>query len=86
MSQKRRQYSSSFKARVALCALSEEETIAQLAARFGVHPNQIGRWKKRVLERLPMLFEKEGESRAGDDGLVDRLYQEIGCLQVELEW
>ena len=33
-----------------------------------------------------MLFEKEGESRAGDDGLVDRLYQEIGRLQVELEW
>ena len=42
-----KQYSPSFKAKVALEAIREEETIIELASRYGVHPTQIKRWKKK---------------------------------------
>ena len=87
MSRKRRQYDASFKARVALRALREEETMSQLSARFDVHPNQVGKWKKQALEQFSSLFErKSGRKNLEDDGLVDELYQEIGRLQMELAW
>ncbi len=86
MSQNRRQYDPSFKARVVLHAMREQETIPQLAARFGVHPCRVKRWKKQAVELLPTLFDKHGEGTRSNDELVDRLYQEIGRLQVELAW
>ena len=52
----RKQYEASFKAKVALEAVKGEKTMAQLAGEFGVHPNQIGRWKAELLEKLPELF------------------------------
>ena len=83
----KKNHDAAFKAKVALEAIKGEKTIAQIASEYGVHPNQIGQWKKRLLEDLPGLFsdrrrkeEKEGSAE------TDELYRQIGQLKVELDW
>lgn len=83
----RRSHDAAFKARVALEAVKGERTVAQLASQYGVHPNQIGQWKKRLLKELPEIF--SGRSKKADqDGKVleAELYRQIGQLKVELDW
>ena len=83
----RRRFSAEFKARVARAALKEEKTIAELATEFEVHPNQISQWKKQLIEVLPEVFSRRREyDRKTENALKDRLYQQIGRLQVELDW
>ena len=57
---KRKQHHSEFKSRVALEALKGEETVSQLASRFGVHPTMIHQWKRALLERASGVFERGG--------------------------
>jgi putative transposase len=45
-----------FKAKVAFEAATGQKTIAQIASEYGVHPNQIGQWKKKLLKELPVIF------------------------------
>ena len=52
----RRNHDAAFKAKVALEALKGVKTIAQLSSEYGVHPNQIRQWKKRLLKELPEIF------------------------------
>src|SRR3972149_4356445 len=52
----RRRFSAEFKARVVREALKEQKTLAELAAEYEVHPNQIAQWKKQLLDSLPGLF------------------------------
>jgi len=83
----RKQFSNEFKAKVALEALKGEKTIAQLSSEYGVHASQINTWKQQAREKLPELF---GRSSGMDDprreAEQDRLYQQIGRLQVEVDW
>jgi len=83
----RKQYEASFKAKVALEAIKGEKTLAQLAGEFDIHPNQIGRWKTELLEKLPDLF-TDRRKRADKDReeIEAELYRQIGQLKVELEW
>lgn len=83
----RKTFDAAFKAKVALMALKEEKTMAELSSQYGVHPNQISKWKKLVLERLPSLFDKRGNTdKERPDPVIDELYKQIGQLQVEKDW
>ena len=84
---RRRQFSAVFKARVAREALKERKTLAELAAEYDVHPNQISQWKKQLLDALPEVFSKRREGdRKAEEALKDRLYRQVGRLQMELDW
>lgn len=87
MQNKRNKFSAAFKAKVALAAVKADRTIAELASEFGVHPNQISKWKKKLLEGLPQIFSQtRREDLRQQQELTDRLYQQIGQLKVELDW
>ncbi len=94
----RRRHSSAFKARVALEAVKGQKTLKELAGEFGVHPAQITQWKRRLLDASPGIFEsgsairreREQEQREQEqreqERLVEQLYQQIGQLQMEVDW
>jgi transposase-like protein len=83
MSKKRINYSSSFKAKVALAAVRQERTISQLSSQFQVHPNQISKWKSVLLANLETLFRDGRQRHPKEDSDVNELYQKIGRLEVE---
>ena len=83
----RKNYDSEFKAKVALEEVKGRLTINELSKEFGVHPNQISKWKKQFLESLPQIFENSKTARiAENEELTNQLYQQIGQLKVELDW
>lgn len=83
----RKTIGSAIKAKVALAALKGDKTMGELSSEFEVHPNQISKWKRRVLEELPKLFERKSDNKGEQpDPAVDELYKQIGQLQVENGW
>ena len=86
MSKKRKQHSPEFKAKVALAAIKNEETLAELAQRFGIHPTMISTWKKVLLEGVTDIFDKNHKSRKQNESQVDELYCQIGKLKVERDF
>ena len=85
MKRTRKKHNPAFKAKVALAAVKEERTIAELASEFGVHPNQIYNWKKQLLDGAVSVFEGGGAAAEGtvSEAQVDFLYRQIGQLKVE---
>lgn len=86
MKTKRKQYSPSFKAKVALEALKDKETLAELSKKFEVHPTQIGKWKQEFLSRAASVFEKPSEVQSEEQIDPDQLYAKIGRLELENEF
>jgi transposase len=86
MSKKRKQHAPAFKAKVALAALKNEETTAELAQRFGVHPTMISSWKKALVDGATDIFDKGHKSRKQNEDQVDELYRHIGQLKVERDF
>ena len=88
MSKKRKQFQASFKSRVVLEALKEQQTLSELASRFEIHPNQISNWKRQAKEQLPDIFKKGviEKTEKKHEELTDRLYKRIGQLEEELDW
>jgi transposase-like protein len=87
MAKRRKQHDPAFKARVALEAIRERETVGQLARRHSVHPTQIHQWKRKLLDEASGVFSREGSTAiAGEAFPSSELYEEIGRLKMELEW
>ena len=88
MAGKRKAHSVSFKAKVALAALREQETVSQLSSRYAVDSSQILQWKRQLVDGAEELFGTVGRPRKGDAEAVsvDELNEQIGRLKMELEW
>jgi transposase-like protein len=83
MIKKRKQYSPQFKAKVALAAIRNEGSTAELAAKYEVHPTMIGNWRRELIEGAADLFDKGQKTKKQHDATVDELYRQIGQLKVE---
>ncbi len=83
----RKRFSNEFKAKVALEALKEEKTIAELASEYKVYATQVTAWRKQLKESAVGVF---GNPRSKElkehQELAERLYKNIGQLQVESDW
>jgi transposase len=89
MSNKRKQYSPQFKAKVALEAVRGEKTISELASQYEVHPTMINTWKRQLWEEASHLFEKGSEASQRTESQqseIDELYRQIGKLKVERDF
>jgi transposase-like protein len=87
MEKTRKRYSAEFKAKVALDAIKETESLSQLSSKYTITSAQISEWKKQLLEGALMVFDppKQGKERT-EEQLINRLYQQIGQLNVALDW
>ncbi len=87
MARQRKQYTGAFKAKIALEAIKGQRTVQELATGYGVHPNQITKWKKQLIDEANDIFSGGRQRRDAEEDLDKaELYQQIGKLQVELDW
>jgi len=83
----RKRYPPVFKAKVALEAIKEHKTSAELASLYQVHPGQIRNWKAVVLKGLVELFSDQRKRQDQDtETLIAELYRQIGQQKVDLDW
>jgi transposase len=85
MKTNRRKFSGAFKARVAIEALKERETLAELSKRYEVHPNIISKWKNEFIERASEIFETKAPDKQAEIDL-EKLYAKIGQLEMERDF
>jgi transposase len=86
MGTNRKQHSAEFKAQVAMAALSEGKTLAELASDYGVHPTMISAWKQELLKNAKDIFERGNKKAADPQAVIDNLHRKIGQLQVERDF
>ena len=84
---KRKTYDDQFKARVALEAIKGEKTLSEIASHFEVHPNQITKWKKHLLQNVVAVFSRKKDPELEEkEKLTEELYKKIGKQNIELEF
>ena len=88
MSNKRKQYSPAFKAKVALDAVRGEKTVSELASGYSLHPTVINTWKRQLIEGASDLFEssRKPPAAASQQAQIDERYRQIGPLKVERDF
>ena len=87
MGAKRRRIEAGVKAKAALAAVRGDRTTSELASQFGVHPTQIGQWKRQLLDGAVESFSDNRRRQVQDqDALIAELYEQIGRLQMEAAW
>ena len=80
-------HSAAFKAKVALEAIREQQTSAELAGKYQVHPAQIRTWKSQAMKGLVGVFtDKRKRAEQAKEELIEELYRQIGQLKVETDW
>jgi transposase-like protein len=80
-------FSGEFKAKVALEAIRGVKTVNEIAREFGVHPTQVGLWKKELQGQASGIFDiRRGPKPVDPSASPERLYSEIGRLKMELDW
>jgi transposase-like protein len=83
---KRKVYPKELRARVALEAIKENKTIAELSSEYEVHSNMISKWKKHLQDNIADIFIRKNEKDPDAQQQIDNLYREIGRIQVENGW
>lgn len=87
MKNQRKQFSNTFKAKVALEAVKGLKTVAQIASEHKVHVTQVNAWKKQLLENANSLFERGSKKdEPTPEELTAPLYEEIGRLKMGIKW
>mgnify|MGYP001768039096 CR=1 FL=1 len=81
----RKKYTAAFKAQVAIEAIKERETLAELSNRFGVHSVMISKWKQELLERSSEIYQTKGPEKDFENER-QTLYAKIGQLEVQRDW
>jgi transposase-like protein len=85
MKKTRKQHTGTFKAQVALEAIKERETIAELAKRFELHPTVISRWKQEFMEHAKNVFDNKRPEDT-ESPQTEALYSKIGQLEMECDY
>lgn len=90
MKKSRSKHTPEKKAEIVIKALKEEQTIAQISSEYGIHPNQICRWKSEFIKEAPVIFKNDNrpisELKAKHEKEMEKLYEEIGRLTTKLNW
>jgi len=84
----RRNYAKGFKAKVAIEAIKGDKTVNEIASMYEIHPNQVSKWKKQALERLPdaMADGRRKDGQARQAATEEQLHQKIGRQAVEIDF
>jgi transposase-like protein len=85
MKAKRRKFTAAYKAEVAIEALKERESLAELSKRYEVHPNMISKWKQEFIERSAEIFSTQ-PPEVDFEAERERLFAKIGKLEMERDW
>lgn len=86
---KRTQYTPNEKAKIVVEILQGDQSIAEISAQYGIHPNMLARWKRNALEGLPHVFERSSKQIKLEQERqqeIDELYKQIGKLTTQNEW
>lgn len=89
MKNKRRTFSAAFKAKIAIEAIKEQQTLSELAQKHQLHPVQIAQWKKEFLDNAESVFERDKAQAQELEELrkkQDELYKQIGKLTIDRDW
>jgi transposase len=86
MSKRRKRYSAEFKAKVALAAVREQETVAEIARKYKVHANMVHKWRKQLLDNLSSVFDARAGSNGDSSEREAELLKKIGELTVERDF